>query len=131
MDSVFEIKVKKLAEADPRYAADAYRFVTEAVTFSVNRLEAHRHVTARELMEGIRDYAAREYGALAREVLTSWGLETASDVGEIVYKLIGVELLSASPGDKRSDFDIDFPPAPSIGEETIPASLPIALPKID
>ena len=131
MDSVFEIKVKKLTQADPRYNADAYRFVTEAVTFSVNRLEAHRHVTARELMEGIRDYAVQEYGALAHEVLTSWGLAMASDVGEIVYKLIDVELLSASPGDKRSDFDIDFPPAPPLGDNVIPAPLPIALPKID
>ena len=131
MDSVFEIKVKELTRTDPRYSEDAYRFVTEAVTFSVNRLEAHRHVTARELMEGIRDYAAQEYGALAHEVLTSWGVATASDVGEIVYKLIGVELLSASPGDKRSDFDIDFPPAPPLGENAVPPALPIALPKID
>ena len=131
MDSVFEIKVKELTRADSRYSADAYRFVTEAVTFSVNRLEAHRHVTARELMAGIRDYSVQEYGVLAHEVLTSWGLTTASDVGEIVYKLINVELLSASPGDKRSDFDIDFPPAPPIGANAIPAPLPIVLPKID
>ena len=131
MDSVFVIKVEKLTQSDPRYSREAYRFVTDAVTFSVNRLEAHRHVTARELMAGIRDYAAQEYGALAREVLASWGITTASDVGDIVYNLIGVELLSASPGDKRSDFDIDFPPAPQIAETALPEAIPGVLPKID
>ena len=100
MDSVFENKISELCRTDLRYSSEAYRFVTDAVTFTVQRLEAHRHVTARELLEGMRDYAVNEYGAMAEAVLVSWGVSTASDVGNLVYNLIGVELLSASPGDK-------------------------------
>ena len=130
MDSVFENKISELCRTDLRYSSEAYRFVTDAVTFTVQRLEAHRHVTARELLEGMRDYAVNEYGAMAEAVLVSWGVSTASDVGNLVYNLIGVELLSASPGDKRSDFDIDYPPYPCGTEQAVQQPA-FSLPKID
>lgn len=130
MDLEFKEKVTHLTQLDPRYAAEAYVFVSEAVNFTVSRLSEHRHVTARELLGGMREFAGKEYGVLAGEVLTRWGVHTASDIGELVYNLIGVELLSASPGDKRSDFDIDYPPFHPT-EECVESSLSITLPKID
>lgn len=130
MDSVTEQKIVELTRSDPRFAREAYYFVTDAVSFTVSRLSSHRHVTARELLEGMRDFALKEYGVIASEVLHSWGIYSASDIGDLVYLLIGVELLSASPGDKRSDFDIDFDPAPLL-EEQVYSSPAIALPKID
>ena len=130
MDSVSEQKIINLVHSDPRFTREAYCFVTDAVTFTVRRLDSHRHVTARELLEGMRDFAAQEYGVIAPEVLHSWGIRSASDIGDLVYALIGVELLAASPGDKRSDFDIDFDPAPhqELPVDPLPA---FALPKID
>ena len=129
MDSELKNKIFKLEKADPRYAAEAYVFVSEAVNFTVSRLNEHRHVTARELLGGMREFAEKEYGVLARDVLNSWGVFTASDIGDLVYNLIGVELLSASPGDKRSDFDIDYPPFPPVPEAISFSNL--GLPKID
>lgn len=114
MQSEFERKIQDLVVADPRYDAEAYRFVSAAVNFTVGRLKEHRHVSARELLDGAVEFACREFGALAGEVLREWGIRTASDLGEIVYLLIGVGLLSASPEDRREDFDAPFPwfPAP-------------------
>ena len=129
MNSEFDTKIRELLREDPRYAAEAYSFVSDAVTFTVSRLKEHRHVSARELLAGMRDYAEKEYGVLAREVLQSWGVFSASDIGELVYLLISVQILSASPGDKRSDFDIDYLPFPQMPE--LQNNEKLNLPQID
>ncbi|MBR1953423.1 MAG: hypothetical protein IKA32_12640, partial [Lentisphaeria bacterium] len=66
---------------------------------------------------------------LAPEVLENWGISTASDVGNLVYNLISVSILSASPGDRRSDFDIDLSPLPRL--TAMSPSENISLPTID
>ena len=126
--SEIEAKLDEILKREPRFDRAAYLFVTDAVTFTVDRLQAHRHVSARELLEGLRDYAGQEFGVMAPEVLASWGIRNASEVGEIVYLLIGAGLLSASPEDRREDFDLPFP-------LTVPAAQQprsgVPLPKID
>ena len=126
MNSDFNARIKQLLQQDSRYAEEAYRFISDAVTFTVNRLDEHRHVNAGELITGIRDFAEHEYGVLARSVLENWGICSASDVGELVYHLISVQILSASPGDQRSDFDIDMEPFPPLAapDFTVTATLP-------
>ena len=42
----------------------------------------------------------------AANVLEAWDINTASDIGEIVFDLIDLNILSAADDDKRSDFDI-------------------------
>ena len=123
-----EAKIAELVGKEPRYPAEAYRFIGEAVSFTVGRLTRHRHVSARELLAGVRDYAHQEYGVLAHEVLTEWGLRTAADVGRVVYLMIGAGLLAASPEDRPEDFECEFafdaPPAPAAPSAAV-------LPKID
>lgn len=129
MSNDFDKKIRELLKTDSRYAADAYSFVSNAVTFTVNRLPEHRHVNAKELILGLREYAENQFGVLAPDVLESWGISTASDIGNLVYNLISVSILSASPGDQRSDFDIDLSPLPP--QDTVSLSEKISLPKID
>lgn len=117
MDREFENKIALLTERETAYTADAYRFVAEAVNFTVGRLPAHRHVTALELLKGARALAIKEYGAVAHLVLQEFGLRRASDVGKVVYLLISVNLLSASEDDSPEDFNIDFEPVPALTEE--------------
>lgn len=99
----------------PNYTEESYQFVSEAVTYTIGKLEAHRHVSARELLEGVREYAFSQYGVVAPQVLSRFGLRTARNVGEVVYLLISVKLLSASPEDSPEDFNIEFP-----WEENVP-----------
>ena len=120
-------KIAEILRHESAYAAEAYEFVGAAVAFTVAQLESHRHVSAAELLKGVRDFAAREFGVVARSVLGEWGLFTASDVGKVVYLMIGAGLLSASPEDSPQDFDIDFDPAPPPG----PPAPPPRLPKLD
>ena len=104
----FRQKIALIMAEESRYSPEAYEFVAQAVSFTTGRLEVHRHVTALELLTGMKDYARQEYGVVAAEVLLHWGIHTAADAGRIVYLLIGAKLLSASEEDREEDFDIDF-----------------------
>ena len=64
-----------------------------------------RHVSGQQLCEACRLYALDQYGYLAQMVLASWGLESTSDFGELVYNLIRIEQMKKSENDRREDFD--------------------------
>ena len=63
-----------------------------------------RHIGGRELLEGIRSFAADQFGALAPLVFDRWGVKATDDFGEIVFNLIDGGLLSRRPEDSRLDF---------------------------
>jgi uncharacterized repeat protein (TIGR04138 family) len=112
-------------QKDPRYKAEAYDFVREALGFAQDCLQmgqeqegapddedreleeprVERHLTGQELCEAIRHYALEEYGLMAKPVLNSWGITSTGDFGEIVYNLIDVGLMKKSARDRREDFD--------------------------
>jgi uncharacterized repeat protein (TIGR04138 family) len=107
MDSNLEqyLKIEKIVERDPRYRVEAYTFVMEAVGYTLRRAGLEGHVTASELMQGIRDYALEEFGPLAKTVFNHWGITHASQFGDLVFNLIDAELLGKRAEDKREDFD--------------------------
>ncbi len=45
---------------------------------------------------------------MAKVVLNTWGVQSTSDLGEIVYNLIRVEQMSKSEHDRREDFNDVF-----------------------
>ena len=100
--------IGRLLAKDVRYTPEAYCFVSEAVNYTVSKLDAHRHVSALELLEGAKAFAAGKFGVVSSLVLESWGLRSAKDLGQVVYLLIGEGILSASPDDDIEDFNIDF-----------------------
>ena len=111
-----EDAVRQLTEADPAYAEDAYYLVRDTVTYALEKQEVHRHLNAGELVDALIEYADREYGPLASQVLAEWGVTGPADVGRLVYKLIGAGILSASPEDRPEDFLVLsnwFPPEPA------------------
>ena len=108
---------------DARYAIHAYAFVFETLEFAKARkkrapirgrsrraksTDSARHVSGRELCEGARDLALRQYGLLAIAVLGQWGIRSTSDLGNIVFNLIAAGDLERSPNDSRADFDNVF-----------------------
>ena len=100
--------IGRLLVKDARYTPEAYYFVSEAVNYTVAKLDAHRHVSARELLEGAKSFAAGKYGVVSGLVLESWGLRSAKDLGQVVYLLIDEGVLSASEDDRIEDFNIEF-----------------------
>lgn len=91
------------------YDYHAYLFVNSAVTYTVEKFARNnapsRHVTGQELIDGALEFAFNEYNVMAPHVFKYWGLLTGSDIGTIVYRLIEVNILSASEDDRREDFD--------------------------
>lgn len=101
-----------ILERDPRYDRAAYHFVCEALdhTHGLRGSTPGRktHVTAQELLEGIRQYALQQFGPLARTVLEEWGVRSCPDFGEIVFNLIEHEIFSKTDTDSRADFRDGF-----------------------
>jgi uncharacterized repeat protein (TIGR04138 family) len=89
---------------DPRYKPEAYLFVHDALGHTWARLDHRRHVTGRELLDGIKDLALKRYGPMAQAVLNSWGVRTTDDFGAIVFNLVDAELLSKTEEDRVEDF---------------------------
>ena len=89
---------------DKRYDREAYRFVSEALNFTGEKIGRTGHVTGKELCEGLRDLALREFGRLARTVLANWGIRRTEDVGEIVFNMVEAGLLKKTDEDRREDF---------------------------
>jgi len=110
-DERFSEAVDRICRVDSRYASDSYEFISDAVTYTVKKLSRNkkprgeRHVTGHELVEGVAEYAVEQFGPLAGNVLSDWGVTGGMDIGNIVYNLIGEGLLYASDDDKKEDFE--------------------------
>ena len=122
-------KINDFCAQTGKYQPDAYEFITECVVQQVNSMAAARHLSAREVIEGVVKSCRREFGIVSTMVLKKWGIAQAADIGEIVYDLIAMNILSASPDDKRSDFNIDYPLFPAKGN--IKNFSAAEIPKID
>ena len=123
-----EQSVSDVARKDGRYRVDAYHFLFEALEYTISKLPERRHVSGRELLDGIRQYALSQFGFLARTVLESWGVKRTEDFGELVFVLVDAGLLGKTDQDSRDDFkavydfkeafdeSFRFEPPPSDGE---------------
>src|SRR5258706_15463602 len=105
MPSNLEDRLKAVACRDGRYHLNAYRFVYEALDYTVKQLERKRHISGRELLEGIRNLALEQFGALAVMVFGIWGVRKTADFGNIVYNLVEAEMMSRSEEDSPDDFN--------------------------
>lgn len=109
-----EERISQLRRRDRRYSRNSYYFVLDALDFTIETLGrdsltgASRHVGGKEMLEGIRELAAEEFGPMATVVLERWGIHTTEDVGEVVFNLIDIGLLSRRPSDSRLDFADGF-----------------------
>jgi uncharacterized repeat protein (TIGR04138 family) len=87
-----------------RFDERAYLFVLAGIEYLQSKLDVRRHVSGAELAWACRDLALERFGLLARTVLDCWGVQDTADIGQIVFTLVQIELLSTQPGDKIEDF---------------------------
>lgn len=100
-----------LAKAGP-YPLQAYEFVRQGLAHTVATVHGEgesagdesRHVSGQQLCLGLRDYAIRQYGMLARTVLARWGVHRTEDFGVMVFALIEAGLLRKTAEDSPEDF---------------------------
>lgn len=107
-------KLAEVVRRDPRYPYEAYEFVFHALGHTQKLLgrkppEGARegeqyHVRGRELLDGVRDLALREFGLMARTVFHLWGIDRTDHFGDIVFNLVDAGLMSKTEEDSRADF---------------------------
>jgi uncharacterized repeat protein (TIGR04138 family) len=112
-DSEFADVVALICKEDSRFQRRAYEFVRLGLDHTVKdlrkrdaiRAEKSRHVTGRELVEGLRIFALEQFGPMAKTVLNSWGVTRCRDFGDIVFNLIEYKVFSKTDSDRQEDFD--------------------------
>jgi hypothetical protein len=73
--------IERLRERHPAFHEMSYVFVLSALHYVLQRLPETRHISGRELTEGVRDLARERFGPMARSVLEHWGIRETVDVG--------------------------------------------------
>lgn len=118
---------------DSGYPVGAFLFVQRGLEFTVHRrhgavgpdpasiggepgsdadaglgVDVARHVSGRELCQGLRDFAVKEYGLMARTVLRRWRIRSSRDFGKIVFAMVDAGLMHKTDEDSLEDFDNVF-----------------------
>ncbi len=97
-------RLTEVLQKDNRYKPQAYAVVLAALEVARIQTGKSKHVTAVELLQGIKTLAQKDFGIMAKTVLEFWGIKTTDDIGEIVFNLIDAKLLSKTDEDKKEDF---------------------------
>jgi uncharacterized repeat protein (TIGR04138 family) len=104
----FGEKLNQIVEQDPRYDREAYLFLRDALDHTVKQRKKAReggdHVTGQQLLEGIRQYALKEYGPMVPTVLGYWGVRRCEDFGEMVYNFIREGIFGKTETDSIEHF---------------------------
>jgi uncharacterized repeat protein (TIGR04138 family) len=93
------------------YSREAFEFVRLGLNYTVTNIhgegadpQVSRHVSGAQLSEGLRDYALKQWGLLARTVLRRWGIQRTDDFGRIVFTLVDNGFMSKTDDDTMEDF---------------------------
>lgn len=109
MKQSFQEIVCKICEKDKRYQPEAYSFLIEALDATMKTIfkenpEHAKHISGKELLEGIRAHALSEFGPLAYTVFKEWGVQGTEDFGVIVFHLVEAGRLGKTDTDSLDDF---------------------------
>lgn len=113
-DEKFTTAVDKIVIQDPRFDSEAYAFISDAVLYTTNKIESDsshpskQHITGRQLLEGIKEFAMQQFGPIAPEVLRHWGLNDSMAIGHVVFNMVDNQLLGKTQNDTIDDFKNGF-----------------------
>ena len=104
--------LKAIQQTDERYKEGAYWFVRYALDHTIKNLKEgspsrpkkNNHVSGKQLLNGIRNFAIDQYGPMAKTLLDSWRIQQCEDLGEIVFNLVEHGILGKTDEDSRDDF---------------------------
>jgi len=105
----FAEALDSIVASDPRYERDAYVFVRDALDFTTKQQKkikgaSVRHVSGPELLQGVRQYALKEFGPMVMTVFDNWGIHSCEDVGNTVFNLISAGIFGKTEEDAIEDF---------------------------
>ena len=93
------------------YPIQAYEFIQQGLGYTVNKMHGqiqdphvNRHVTGRDLCEGLREFALTRWGFMAGTVLHRWNIRRTIDFGRIVFALVDSGWMQKTAEDHLEDF---------------------------
>ena len=109
-DKNFPEVIKEIHTKDDRFGKGAYYFVREALDHTLKNLEKEKmknkgHVSGRELLNGIRDYALDRFGPMTMTLMEHWNIKKCRDFGDIVFNLVDHGILGRTENDSLDDFE--------------------------
>lgn len=105
----FAEALDSIVAGDARYHRDAYIFLRDSLDYTTKQQKKIkgapvRHVAGPELLDGVRQYALKEFGPMVATVFSYWGLRTTEDIGNMVFNLIGAGIFGKTEEDTIEDF---------------------------
>ena len=105
----FAEALDSIVASDTRYQREAYIFLRDALDFTTKQQKKAkgttvRHVSGPELLEGVRQYALKEFGPMVITVFDSWGIHACENIGHMVFNLIGAGIFGKTDEDSIEDF---------------------------
>ncbi len=105
----FDTALENILAHNDDYEAEAYVFLKEALDYTValelkKEQRNSKHVSAKDLLYGFKDYSLKEYGPMAATLLAEWGIKNCSDIGNMVFLLIAEGMFGKQDSDSREDF---------------------------
>jgi uncharacterized repeat protein (TIGR04138 family) len=105
----FAEAVDRILAEDPRYHREVYSFVRDALDFTVKQQKKGRealpkHVSAAQLLDGVRLFALKEFGPMVLTVFHYWNVRSCEDLGYVVFNMIRKEILGKNDSDSLDQF---------------------------
>lgn len=105
----FAETLDNIVATDSRFHRDAYVFLRDALDHTTKQQKKSkgspiRHVSGPELLEGVRQYALKEFGPMVLTVFSYWGVRRCEDIGQMVFNLIGAGIFGKTEQDSLEDF---------------------------
>jgi len=109
----FDEALDQIVATDTRFQRDAYVFMREALDFTQKQIGKEnqgkvRHVSGKELLDGLRQYALAQFGPMTITVFEEWGVHQCKDFGDIVFNMVEIGLLAKTEKDTRDDFQSGY-----------------------
>ena len=92
---------------------NAYQFVFRALQHTQEKLdrfatseeeEEQAHITGKELLLGIQEFALEQFGLMTTTVFKVWGIHSTDDFGRMVFELIERGEMRKTDNDELEDF---------------------------
>jgi uncharacterized repeat protein (TIGR04138 family) len=126
----FSEALEAIIAADARYDREAYAFLRDALDFTMkqrkknSKEEVARHVSGQELLEGVRQFAIKEFGPMVPTVFGYWRVQRCEDIGEMVFNLINVGIFGKTDRDTKEDFKNGYSFKAAFVDPFLPAEAP-------
>jgi uncharacterized repeat protein (TIGR04138 family) len=105
----FAEALESIVASDARYQREAYIFLRDALDYTTKQQKKAkgttvRHVSGPELLDGVRQYALKEFGPMVMTVFDNWGIRSTEDIGHMVFNLINAGIFGKTDEDSIEDF---------------------------